>query len=57
MTEKILKLKVGEVFADGENIPIFKTFRRKVSKKGVVYYEATEQIFIHEISPKAEKVR
>lgn len=60
-TEKILKIKVGDVFIDGKNHPVFKTAFKKVSKKGETYYESREPVFIQEFTKKevvqSEKVK
>ena len=59
MTEKILKIKVGDVFIDGKNYSVFQTAFKKQSKKGEDYYETRNPIFIHEIKEKmtSEKIQ
>jgi len=50
---KILKLKVGEIYKDGESHPVFETFWRRESKdKKTTYYESKRVIFIREIEDK-----
>ena len=53
--QKILKIKVGDVYINGKNYPIFETAWRKESKKGGVYYEARIVAFPGEIDLK-EKI-
>ena len=57
--QTILKLKVGEIFKDGEAHPVFKTFWKKTSKKGETYYESKDVLFIKEVAtnPKEEDVK
>lgn len=52
MQQKIIKLKVGEVFIDGKNHPVMKTFFQKTSKKGETFYQATEVAFVQVIEKK-----
>lgn len=56
MKEKILKIKVGEVWIDGRNVPVFLTAFQKTSKKGGTYYEARQQVFVQEIE-KSDKYK
>jgi len=49
MKQKILKIKVGEIFIKGESIPVFATAWEKKSKDGKKYYETTQVIFENEI--------
>jgi hypothetical protein len=50
---KVLKLKVGEIYKDGENYPVFETFWRRESKdKKKIYYESKRVIFINDIPDK-----
>lgn len=48
---KLLNLKVGEVYIDGKNHPVFLTAFPKKSKKGDLYYEIKMPIFIKEVNP------
>lgn len=52
MKQKILKIKVGEVFIGGKVKPVFVTAFEKKSKKGETYYEARQQVFVHQIEKK-----
>ena len=52
--QKILKIKVGEVWSGEKYLPVFQTFFPKVSKKGEIYYQATTQAFIQVIEKKEE---
>jgi hypothetical protein len=52
--QKILKIKVGEVWDGVKTIPVFQTFFPKISKKGETYYQATTQAFIHIIEKKED---
>jgi hypothetical protein len=53
--QKILKIKVGDVFIDGKNYPVFQTAWKKESKdKKTTYYEIREPIFIQEVAEKAQ---
>jgi|GEM_PF-3081085 len=57
---KILKIKVGEVFIDNKNIPVFSTAFPKVSRDGkVTYYVKQEVIFVQEVKekPKVETIK
>lgn len=49
---KILKIKVGEVFIDGKNYPVFNTAFPKTSKDGNVYYHIDSPIFVQEVKEK-----
>jgi len=57
--DKILKIKVGDVFIDGKSHPVFQTAWKKTSKKGEVFYEVRNPIFIQEIRDKVviEKIQ
>ena len=50
--QKIIKVKVGEVYVNGKNESVFKTFWRKESKAGKVYYEARDVAFPGEVEIK-----
>jgi len=52
--QKILKIKVGEVYIEGKLYPVFQTAFRRESKKGNIYYQSTSQVFVQEIETKAE---
>jgi len=52
MKQKIIKVKVGEVYADGKTFPVFKTFWKKESKAGKIYYESKEVAFPSEVETK-----
>lgn len=47
--EKILKIKVGEVFIEGKSYPVFKTAWKRKSKEGNEYWVAEDMIFVNEI--------
>lgn len=50
---KVLKLKIGEIYKDGKNYPVLKTFWEKESKdKQTKYYEAKDVIFVSEVEKK-----
>lgn len=57
MKQKIIKVKVGEVYnkATKENESVFKTYWRKESKAGKVYYEARDVAFPSEIDIKEKQ--
>jgi hypothetical protein len=51
--QKVLKIKVGEVYINGKNESVFQTAWKKKSKDGkVAYYEARYPIFVQTIKPK-----
>lgn len=50
--QKILKIKIGEVYIDGKTTPVFQTAWRRTSKKGEEYFETSQQIFVNEIEKK-----
>jgi len=54
---KILKLKTGEIYKDGQTYPVFKTFWKKESKEGKIYYEHKEVMFINEIADKPKEAK
>lgn len=54
---KILKIKVGEAFIDNKKVDIFQTAREVKSKKGLIYYEIRNPIFVHEIQDKIDVVK
>jgi hypothetical protein len=54
---KILKLKTGEIYKDGQTYPVFKTFWRKESKDGTEYYEHREVLFVNEVDSKPKEER
>jgi hypothetical protein len=49
---KILKIKVGDVFINGQSYPVMQTAWEKQSKNGDTYYEIREPIFIQELKRK-----
>lgn len=53
--QKIIKVKVGEVYLNGKNESVFKTYWRKESKAGKVYYEARDVAFPSEIELKGKE--
>ena len=55
--QKIIKIKVGEVYnkATKESESVFKTYWRKESKQGKVYYEAREVAFPGEVEIKGKQ--
>ena len=56
MTEqKILKIKIGEVFVDGKNESVFQTAWKKTSKDGkTTYYEVRYPIFPQTVEVKSK---
>jgi hypothetical protein len=54
MKQKILKIKVGDVYIDGKNHAVYQTAWRKESKKGGVYYELKSAIFPSEIEKRED---
>lgn len=52
MKQKMIKLKVGEVFIDNKAHPVFKTFFQKISKQGKNFYEAKDVMFVSEFEKK-----
>ncbi len=53
---KVLKIKVGEVFINGQTYPVMQTAWKKVSKdKKTTYYEVRSPIFVQEIEPKQQE--
>jgi len=57
MTEeqRILKIKVGEVFIEGKNYNVMQTAWKKLSKdKKTAYYEVRTPIFVQTIKQKEE---
>lgn len=50
--QKIIKIKVGEIYINGRNESVWQTFWRKESKKGQVYYEAKVIAFPGEVEKK-----
>lgn len=55
MKQKILKIKVGDVFIDGKNHPVMQTAFQKTSKEGNSYYVISNPIFVQEIETKKEE--
>ncbi len=55
MKQKIIKVKVGEVYVNNVNVPVFKTYWRKESKQGKVYYESREVAFPGEVEIKGKE--
>jgi len=55
MKQKILKIKVGEVFIDGKNHPVMQTAFQKTSKDGNPYYVISNPVFVQEIETKQEE--
>ena len=53
--QKIIKVKVGEVYVNGKNESVFKTYWRKESKQGKVYYESREVAFPGEVEIKGKQ--
>jgi len=55
---KILKIKIGEVYINGKAESVFTVAFQKTSKKGEVYYEIKQPIFVQDVSekPKIEKI-
>ena len=55
---KILKVKVGEIYKNGERVPVYKTYWPRKDKEGKTYYEFNEVMFIKEIvtKPKEEEI-
>lgn len=52
---KILKIKVGEVFIDNKNYPVFQTAFEKLSKdKKTKYYQITQAVFVQECKDKPQ---
>jgi len=52
---KILKIKVGEVFIDKQNYPVFQTAFEKLSKdKKTKYYEIRNAVFVQEVKDKPQ---
>jgi len=55
MEQKILKIKVGEVFINNENVSVFQTAWRRESKdKKTTYYEVRYPIFVQTVQSKDE---
>lgn len=51
--QKVLKIKVGEVYIDGKNYNVMQTAWKKESKdKKRIYYEIRQPIFVQEIEKK-----
>jgi hypothetical protein len=46
MKVPILKIKVGDVYINGVNHPVFQSAFRKESRKGEVYYEIKSVVFL-----------
>ena len=46
MKQKILKIKVGDVFIDGKNHPVMQTAFQKTSKEGNTYYVISNPVFV-----------
>jgi len=49
-TEKILKVKVGEVYIDGKTHPVFSTAWKRKSKEGNDFWVIEQQVFVNEIN-------
>ena len=49
MKNKVLKIKVGDVFVNGKNFPVMQTAFQKKSKDGNNYYVVTSPVFVQEI--------
>lgn len=49
---KVLKIKVGEIFLDNKNIPVFQTAWERTSKKGDTYFEVRYPVFMQEVNKK-----
>ena len=50
--QKIIKVKVGEVYINGKNESVWQTFWKKTSKQGKSYYEARIVAFPSEVAKK-----
>jgi len=55
--EKILKIKVGEVFIDGKSYPVMQTAWKRTSKKGEDFFVVENQIFVNEIEKKEPEIK
>jgi DNA primase len=55
MKQKILKIKVGDVFIDGKNHSVMQTAFQKTSKEGNTYYVISNPVFVQEIETKKEE--
>ena len=54
--QKVLKIKVGEVYIDGKSHSVMQTAWKKTSKDGkTTYYEVRTPIFVQTIKPKEGK--
>jgi hypothetical protein len=53
--QKILKIKVGEVYDGKKTLPVFNTAFQKTSKDGKTYYQYSNVVFVQEVETK-EKV-
>ncbi len=54
MKQKILKIKIGSVFINGKSHDVFTDAWEKKSKKGDIYYEMKNPIFVQEIEKKED---
>lgn len=50
MKQKILKVKIGDVYVGGKSIPVFNTAWKRQSKDGkTTYYEMSTPMFPNEV--------
>ena len=54
---QIAKLKVGEIYIDGKNHPVYKTGWLKKTKEGKPYFEFVETLFVQTIEKKEKEVK
>ena len=53
---KYIKIKTGDVYINGRNVPVFQTAWERVSKNGITYYEIVSPVFIQEKATVMEAV-
>jgi hypothetical protein len=47
--QKILKIKIGEIYLGGKTIPVMQTAFQKKSRDGNFYYMISNPVFVQEI--------
>jgi len=53
----VLKLKIGEVYINGQNYPVMQTAWKRHSKDGkTTYYEVKTPIFVQNVGKKVDTV-
>lgn len=55
--QKLLKIKVGDVYIDGKTYGVYQTAWRKESKDGKPYYEVKKIMFPSEIEIKGKELK